>query len=241
MPASPNELKRHVQPALAVDLALLTIVDGVIEVLVQKRLDGDKVGGTHALPGSIVRIDETLEQTVNRVLQSKAGLHEAFVEQLRTFSALDRDPRGRVVSVAYFALVPPETFKKAARKQHGLDTAVVQHLGTNEEGPAAQLRDRNDQPMQLAFDHSLIVATTLQRLRGKLDYTGVGFELLPHRFTLRELQEIHETILGHTLTKPAFRKKMIDRGFVRPTGKREKGKAFRPAELYERTNKESES
>lgn len=234
MPATAKDLEKHDQPAIAVDLVLMTIEDGQIRVLVQKRKDAAKVGGDWALPGTIVRIDETLEQCVHRVLADKAGLGDAFVEQLQTFGALERDPRGRVIAIAYYALTPAEHFERALRKQADLRAFTVQYLGCDAEGPVACLRDGKEKALSMAFDHARILGTTIHRLRGKLDYTPVGLELLPARFTLRDLQEIHETILGTTFAKPAFRRKMLDKGFIRATGKRERGKAFRPAELYER-------
>ena len=234
MPATARDIRQHDQPALAVDLVIMTIEKGLILTLLQKREDAGRVGGSHGLPGSILQIDETLDQCVHRILRTKTGIDDAFFEQLRTFGALERDPRGRVVSVAYFALVPHEIFHRAVKSHHSLEAGVVQYLGLDDEGPAAAIRTLKDIPIRMAFDHGRIIATTIQRLRGKLDYSGVGFELLPAQFTLRDLQDIHETLLAETLSKPAFRKKMRDRGLVRPTGKRERGKAFRPAELYER-------
>lgn len=236
MPATPHDFRRHEQPALAVDIALVSIVEGALKVLVQKRTDAARVKGDWALPGGIVRIDETLEDTVRRVLAEKTGLKDVFVEQLQTFSQVDRDPRGRVVSVAYYALTPAEIFLAAARRKGDLAAADLHYLGEDARGPIAQLRDRTGHIMSLAFDHARIAGTVVHRLRGKLDYSAVGLELLPPRFTLRDLQTIHETLLGTALNKPAFRRKLLDRGLVRPTGKHETGKAFRPAELYERAN-----
>lgn len=153
---------------------------------------------------------------------------------MRTFSALERDPRDRVVSIAYFALVPHEMFHRAVKSHHSLKAGVVQFLGLDDEGPAAAIRTLKNVSIRMALNHGRIIATTVQRLRDKLDYSGVGVELLPAQLTLRDLQDIHETILAEALSKPAFRKRMRDRSLVRPTGKRDRGKAFRPAELYER-------
>lgn len=234
MPASAKDIRRHDQPALAVDLVLLTVHDGQVKVLTQKRNDQKQAGGDWCLPGTIVRIDETLEQSAHRVLREKVGLRDAFIEQLQAFSDLDRDPRGRVVSVAFIALVPWKELTAKSPSDTKLQT--VQYLGQGDTGPFAKVRDGQSRIQQMAFDHSRILGVAIQRIRGKLDYTSVGLELLPQRFTLRDLQEIHEAFLEAKLSKPAFRRKVRDRGLVRPTGKYESGKAFRPAELYERNN-----
>jgi 8-oxo-dGTP diphosphatase len=219
-------LEHFPRPTVAVDLVLMTVRGGVLEALVVQR--GDTSGW--ALPGGIVRIDESLEATVSRVLDEKVGLGGAFVEQLYTFGRPDRDPRGRVISVAHYALVPAQALEAAvgARDQVALGRTVFQANGE------AGVLLAAGQPTRLAFDHSEILAVAVQRLRGKLDYTAVGLELLPEKFPLRDLQAVHEAILGHALTKPAFRRKMLDRGIVKPTGELESGGAFRPAELYRR-------
>jgi ADP-ribose pyrophosphatase YjhB (NUDIX family) len=232
MPATPRDIRVNTQPALATDLVLMTIRDRQIMVLVQKRHDARQVGGDWALPGTIVRLNETLEQAVQRVLHEKAGLREAFFEQLQTFSALDRDPRGRVVTVAYYALVPEAELTN--RMPSDTRLFPVQYLGIDENGPLTKLQTKAGKTLTYAFDHARIVGAAIARLRAKLDYTTVGLELLPRRFTLRDLQGIHETILETKLTKPAFRRKILDRKHVKPTGRYETGRAFRPAELYER-------
>lgn len=236
MPANAKDFERHAQPAVAIDLVLMTIEEGVMRVLVQRRKDATAVGGDWALPGTIVHLDETLDQCVHRILREKLGLHDAYVEQLQTFGALDRDPRGRVIAIAYFALTPPEAFDAVLARTRDVTAQTVQYLGPDAEGPLACLRDAKDRRLTLAFDHARIIGTAVHRLRGKLDYTAVGLELLPPHFTLRDLQEIHEAILGARFTKPAFRRKMLDRGLIRATGRRERGKAFRPAELFERAD-----
>ncbi len=234
MTATARDLRRHDQPALAVDLVLLTVKDREVRLMVQRRRDAGRVRGDWALPGTILRIDETLEQAAHRVLTEKAGLGDAFVEQLQTFGAVERDPRGRVVTVAYYALTPPEIFDRAIRRDGALRDVTVQYLGMDADGPLACPRDERGKAMCMAFDHARIVGAAIARLRGKLDYTAIGLELLPARFTLRDLHAIHETLLGTRLAKPAFRRKMLNRGLIRKTGERERGWAFRPAALYER-------
>jgi 8-oxo-dGTP diphosphatase len=198
------------------------------------RRDEPPSAGEWALPGGFVHIDESIEQTVQRVLRDKARLPSAFVEQLYTFGAPARDPRGRVISVAHYALVAHERLAAALTVSGDLALAQVITPWTGEEGGASTIRLEAGVTSPLPFDHNEILGAAVKRLRGKLDYTAVGLELLPDRFPLRALQVVHEAILGHPLTKPAFRRKMLDRGYLKPTGEREAAGAFRPAELYRR-------
>jgi len=216
--ASQSALSAFDRPSVTVDLVMLTVVDGALSVLVIRRDEAPALG-EWALPGGFVHIDESIEQAVQRVLRYKARLPGAFVEQLYTFGAVDRDPRGRVISVAHYALVPHERLEAALAAAPDLALARVK--------------------TPLPFDHAEIVGLAVKRLRGKLDYTAVGLELLPDRFPLRALQAVHEAILGHSLTKPAFRRKMLDRGYLEATGEREAAGAFRPAELYRRAESHS--
>lgn len=234
MPETETKLTDYAQPAIAVDLALLTIIDGTLQVLLIRRDDAEKVGGEWALPGGFIHIDKTIDETVERVLRAKAGVQSAYLEQLGTFGALNRDPRGRVLSIAYFGLAPAKLLGKAMDANDDLMLARMNVPWAGEEGGPIDLSDQHQAELALAFDHVEILGQAVKRLRGKLDYTAVGFELLPKRFTLRDLQKIHETILDRKLLTPPFRRKMLDRGWVRPTGQRETGSAYRPAELYER-------
>ena len=226
------------KPAVAIDLALVTVTKAVLKVLVMQRDDATSVGGNWALPGGFVHIDESLEDTVSRVLSEKANTANAYLEQLGTFGALHRDPRGRVISVAYFALTPADQLETALSGKKELQLAEIDVPWDGETGGSVDVIDDAGRSLDLAFDHADILGQVVKRLRGKLDYTAVGFELLAEKFTLREAQEIHEAILGRPLTKPAFRRKLLDRGLIRPTGEREAPSAFRPAELYERIRSE---
>lgn len=223
------------RPSLTVDLVLLTVADGALSVLVIRRGEPPSAG-EWALPGGFVHIDESIDQTAQRVLRDKARLPGAFVEQLYTFGAVDRDPRGRVISVAHFALVAHERLAAAMETSHDLALAQVVTLWSDEEGGASSIRLETGETPSLPFDHRDILGLAVKRLRGKLDYTAVGLELLPELFPLRALQAVHEAILGHPLTKPAFRRKMLDRGYLQATGEREAPGAFRPAELYRRAD-----
>jgi 8-oxo-dGTP diphosphatase len=166
------------------------------------------------------------------VLAEKAHMADAYVEQLYTFGAVARDPRMRIISVAHFALLPADRFADALKAAPGLALAEIAVPWQGEAGGAVEVRLAEGGPLMLAFDHGDMLGLAMRRLRGKLDYSGIAFALLPERFTLRALQDVHEAILGTRLNKPAFRRRMLDRGWLEPTGERETGASFRPAELY---------
>lgn len=212
------------RPAVTVDLVLMTVRERVLQVLLIQR-DEEPFQGKWALPGTFVRIDETLDEAAQRVLREKAGLAPAFLEQLYTFGAVHRDPRMRIITVAYFALMPFSILASVENDERS--------LGTIRKGDGnVTVLDFSGNPVDLPFDHAEILTTAVERLRAKLDWSDVAFALLPDEFTLRELQEVHEVIRGRALNKPAFRKRMLDSGRLEPTGRREAGLAFRPAELY---------
>lgn len=224
--------RAYERPSLAVDLVLLSVFDSHLKVLLMRR-EEHPARGKWALPGGFVGIREDLETAANRVLHDKARLADIYLEQLYTFGSVERDPRTRVVSVAYFALLPAARFERALWSQENLVLADLTTRWSGETGGPAEARGPDGVAMPLAFDHSEILGTAVKRLRGKLDYSAIGFELLPRQFTLRQLQEIHEAIRGETLNKPAFRRRMLDTGRLKATGRYEQGKQFRPAELYE--------
>ncbi|WAJ30351.1 NUDIX hydrolase [Antarcticirhabdus aurantiaca] len=216
------------RPSITVDLVLLSIRGGRPSVLLMRRTAPPQAD-RWALPGGFVGIDEDLEAAAARVARDKAGIEGARLEQLYTFGAVDRDPRMRIVTVAYLGLMEEGAFEDALRDTPDRLGAVLE-IGPTGEGFAA--RSPRGEALPLAFDHAEILAAALMRLRGKLDWSDVGFSLLPERFTLRQLQEVHEAILGTSLNKPAFRRRMLDKGWIAPTGAREEGASFRPAELF---------
>jgi 8-oxo-dGTP diphosphatase len=230
MEVSLSELDRHPHPHLAVDVALLTLHEGTLQVLLLRR-DEAPFAGTAALPGGFVRRGESLVDAVARVLADKCGLRDVFVEQLFTFGDVDRDPRGRVVSVAYYALVPAQTLVPAIAGR-GLLLRPLSVPWHDTEGGPVQVLDENDHPLPLAFDHDHILGTTVQRLRGKIDYAPVGFELLPRQFTLLDLLEVHQAVLGRELNKDSFRRRLLASGLLLATGRQRAGAAHRPAALY---------
>ena len=216
---------------VAIDLAILTVIDGDLRVLLLRRPD-DHVSGW-AMPGGFVDAESGLEETVQRILVAKTGVREAHFEQLATYGAVDRDPRGRVISIVYLALCPQDRLQAAVAEgpDHVLAHLVTEWTG--EEGGPATLTDGAHRSLQMAFDHADILGDLVKRLRGKLDYSLIAFGLLPRRFTLRDVQTVHEAILGHSLAKPAFRRKLLGRNILRATGQYEPAGAHRPAELYE--------
>ena len=219
------------RPSLAVDLVLLTVSDGTLAALLQQRQDHPHKGDW-SLPGSFVGIDEGLDDAARRVLATKAGIDTAYLEQLYTFGAPSRDPRMRIITIAYFALLPAEMLAAAVRDRSDLAIIPLDVPWPGEQGGPVTARRAGQEPLPLAFDHAEILGHAVKRLRGKLDYSRVAFALLPPLFTLRALQDVHEAILGTTFGKPAFRRRMLDKGWIEGTGERETGASSRPAELY---------
>lgn len=204
-------------PAVAADVAVFTVVDGALQVLLVRVRHG-AFAGRWALPGGRVRPDESLDAAAARLLAESTGLGEVYLEQLYTFGQPERDPHGRVVSVAYVALIP---HGGRFRPVDGNVPAVFADVHWR---PVAALTP-------LAYDHETVVATGLARLRAKLAYTNLVYTLLPPAFTLGELQAMYEAVLGRRLDRRNFRKKMLALGLLRPLGRQRRG-AHRPAALY---------
>lgn len=217
-------------PSLSVDVALLTADQhGLRAVLIRRNEHPDL--NKWSLPGGFVAIQESLDEAAQRVLRTKVSVDGIFLEQLYTFGRVDRDPRTRVITVAYYALV--DAAQLAGINGSGdirLATLIVPWSG--EKGGKVQAADTKGKKLPIAFDHDEILGVVVQRLRGKLDYAPIGFELLPDRFTLRRLQSIHETILDKRLNKDSFRRRMLATGLLKATGELEKDVGHRPAELY---------
>lgn len=225
----PNAFER---PSVTIDLVLMTVRAGKLSVLLQQR-DDHPFKDHWALPGGFVGIDEGLDEAALRVLRTKAALPTlGWLEQLFTFGAPGRDPRMRVITVAYFALIPLAVLDVALQSRADLHLVNLDIPWTGENGGPISARSTDGGDMALAFDHATILGTAVARLRGKLDYSPIAFALLPELFTLRDLQDVHEAILGTQLNKPAFRRRMLDKGWIEGTGAREEGAAYRPAELY---------
>lgn len=197
---------------VAVDLVLFTIQSGTLKLLLVKR-KVEPFSGQHALPGGFVLPQEDLDGAALRELEEETGVRDVYLEQLYTFGDPKRDPRGRIISVSYFALI------SADRPLHaGSDAAEADWW------PVQQLPP-------LAFDHQGIVTYALERLRNKLEYTTVGFQLLHEKFTLPELQIVYETILEKKLDKRNFRRKISQLKILKPL-KEFRRAGRRPAQLF---------
>jgi 8-oxo-dGTP diphosphatase len=212
--------------SVAVDVVLFGIVRDALHVLLVRR-DGFPFRGAYALPGGFVAPVESLDAAAARILSAKAKLSGIFLEQLYTFGEPDRDPRTRVVGIAYYALVDEARFTSTAAPPEAIFGTVV-----SDPGGRIRLLDEDDRTLDLAFDHNDIVALAVARIRGKLDYAPIGFELLPERFTLLELQRVHERIAGRSFNKDSFRRKVLASGLIAPTGASQVAAAHRPAALY---------
>ena len=202
------------RPALTVDCAVFGYDERELEVLLIQR-DKSPFEGRWALPGGFVQMGEPLEEAARRELEEETGVGKVFLEQLYTFGEVDRDPRERVVSVAYYALVRLSDHRiRAATDARNAAWFAVSEVPT------------------LAFDHERILEMALARLKGKVRYQPIGFELLPQKFTLTELQRLYESVLETTLDKRNFRKKILGLGLLDELDEIQQDVAHRAARLY---------
>jgi len=199
---------------VAVDIVIFTIQSGELRVLLVKRGIPPFVD-QFAIPGGFVLDNESLDEAALRELKEETGVTDVYLEQLYSFGDPARDPRGRVISVSYFALIAADRSPLIP----GTDAAEASWWPVRKLPP-------------LAFDHAKILAYSIERLRNKLEYTTVGFQLLPDRFSLSELQAVYEAILGKKLDKRNFRRKLALLKILRPTRQWRRG-GRRPARLYE--------
>jgi 8-oxo-dGTP diphosphatase len=200
--------------ALTVDCVVFGFDDAELKVLLIER-GQEPFKGKWALPGGFVRVEETLDDAARRELAEETGLQNVFLEQLYTFGTVARDPRERVVSVAYYALVKLSDHKAKA----ATDAANAEWF------PISKLPS-------LAFDHAEIAGKALARLHGKVRYEPIGFELLPPKFTLSQLQHLYEAIVGTELDKRNFRKKVLGFGLLTPLNETRMTGRHRPAQLF---------
>ena len=205
---------KFARPALTVDCVVFGLDDEDLKVLLIER-DLPPFEGQWALPGGFVRVDESLDDAALRELREETGLKKVFLEQLYTVGDLDRDPRERVVTVTYYALVrlSSHKVKAATDARQALWFAI-------------------DDVPKLAFDHQKIMTMAHERLRGKVRYQPIGFELLPQKFTLRQLQHLYEVILDRELDKRNFRKKILGMEILEELDELETDVAHRAARLY---------
>lgn len=199
---------------LAVDAAIFTVKDGVFMTLLI-QMKKAPYEGRWAFPGGLLEDDERAAAAAERILASATGVQDAYLEQLGTFDDPARDPFGRVVSVAYFALLP----------WVGAELRTSEKYADVRWWPVAKLPP-------LAYDHANVAKHALERIRAKLGYTNVAWSLLPKTFALADLQDVYEAILGEQLDKRNFRKKALASGILAPTGAYETGAAHRPAGLF---------
>lgn len=202
------------RPAVSVDCVIFGFEKNQLKLLLTKRAIEPYLG-KWAFPGGFIQEDETADECALRKLSEEAGLSNIFLEQLYTFSELNRDPRGRVISVAYFALVKPTEYILEA----GLDIDAVQWFNLKEVA-------------DLAFDHQQILSVAVERLKGKIRYQPIGFELLPTQFTLPELHNLYETVLQRSIDRGNFRKKMLSMGLLMDHSDMQKDRHARAAKIY---------
>lgn len=199
---------------LSVDCVVFGFENNKLEVLLIKR-KGNPKKGNWALPGGFVLKTETLDEAAVRILDETSNVKNIYLEQIHAFSKIDRFPLRRVISVAYFALIDPE---KHSLKP-GIDTTDVQWFPVNEK-------------IDFPFDHYEIFERALKQLRQRVKIKPIGFELLPKKFSLTQLQSLYECILGETLDKRNFRKKILGLKMLIPLNDYQKGVAHRAARLY---------
>jgi len=220
-PASTDEAKAHnydpskyERPSVTVDVIMMSLRQGDLQVLLIKRRSWP-FEGMWAIPGGFVNPDESLEMAAKRELREETAVEDVYLEQLSTFGDPGRDPRTRVITVVYFALLDSVRLQVRAAD----DAAEVDWFSVYQLPP-------------LAFDHAKILDYALERLRGKLQYTTIAFNLLSEQFTLRELQRVYEIILHHHMDKRNFRKKILASGILEDTGTKKMEGTHRPARLY---------
>lgn len=223
----PSEFFR---PSVTVDTVLLKLEGDDLRVAVVRRPD-PPFEGLWALPGGFVSKNEDLPAAAERVLMNKAGVRNVYLEQLQTFGDPRRDPRTRVISVAYFALIE-ETTKHTLRLGENAQFAKISILWEGETGGPVKLVNSTGSEIELAFDHAEIIGVAIKRLRGQLPYMPIAYELLPPTFTLLELQHVHEVILGRHLNKDSFRRTALASGELERTSRMQAGVDHRPAALY---------
>jgi 8-oxo-dGTP diphosphatase len=204
--------REQVLAEVSTDVVIFTMRGDRLCVLLVRR-EREPFGNLWSLPGGMVGADEPLDAAARRMLAAKTGVTGVFLEQLFTFGGITRDPRGRVVSVAYYALVPPD------------------RMPSVRDVPNVAWQDVGSLPT-LAFDHADIITMARRRLAAKLDYSTIALQLMPEKFTLSELQSVYECILGETLDKRNFRKRLQGLGCLEPTGERHCGGKHRPAMLF---------
>ncbi|MBX2861808.1 MAG: NUDIX hydrolase [Vampirovibrio sp.] len=207
-------LSEYEIPLVTVDIVVFTIQDDRLKALLIQRKQEPFIH-MWAIPGGFIHEGETLEEAAGARLQEETNVHDIFLEQLYAFGKPGRDPRARVITVAYYALVSSSSLKLEAH-------ANAENIGWH---CITELPD-------LAFDHRRIVDYALSRLKTRLESTPIAFQLLPEKFTLTELQRVYELILEKKIDKRNFRKKIISSGILKDVGETKMEGYHRPAQLY---------
>ncbi len=213
------DARKYKFAVIAADVVIFTVAEDELKVLLIK-MKKKPFNGTWASPGGLVKSNEPVDVAAKRHLAEKTGVKNVYLEQLYTFGKIDRDPFGRVVSVAYMALIPMDNIK----------------LKTTEEYEDIKWFDVKKLP-HLAYDHKEIIDYAISRLRAKLGYTNIAHALLPKKFTLGELQKVYETILARKLDKRNFRKKIVKLSMLKRLREKKLGIPNRPAELFRFSNR----
>ena len=214
-----SHIKDFISIALTVDNIIFGFDEGDLKVLLIKRTKNpDK--GAWSLPGNFVKQEERLEAAAVRVLEEMTGLQNVYLEQVKAFSHPNRHPMGRVITIAYYSLIKIENYKISADVTTKWE--VVSKVG------------------KLPFDHNEILDACFDLLKAKVRHRPIGFELLPPKFTLTELQHLYEAILNRPLDKRNFRKKILAMKLLEDLKQTQKGVAHRPAKLYRFNKKKYE-
>ncbi len=208
------------KPSVAVDVLIFTIEEDTLKVVMVER-EEFPYKGCLALPGVFVGIDESLEDAVKRGVQVETGLTDIYFEQLYTWGEVKRDPRMRIISVSYMALVSIEQL--CAKSANG---KICEYLYPVEDMLASD--------KELAFDHKDIIAYARNRIKNKVDYSDIAFNFMPEKFTLPGLQKVYEILLDKPLYKANFRKKISP--MVLETNESTSGDAHRPSKYYVKNN-----
>ncbi|EFO79980.1 NUDIX hydrolase [Oscillochloris trichoides DG-6] len=212
--AATYDASRYDRPSVTVDVVIFTLIERELHVLLVQRRHWP-YEGCWAIPGGFINMDESLEQAARRELEEETGVRDLYIEQLFTFGDVGRDPRTRVISVAYIAIVRFD----------------AQKLRVSEESHDVRWFPVSAMPRNLAFDHEQILAYAISRLRSKLEYTTLAFQLLPELFSILELKHIYEQILGEKLDKGNFYRKIKEAGLLEETNQMREGRG-RPTRLW---------
>ena len=210
-----ESLKKYPKPSVTVDCVIFGYSNDQISVLLLNRKE-EPFANTWTLPGGFLRLEETFVEAAQRVLSNKTGINDVFLEQLCSFDAPNRDPRGRVLSVAYFALVNPAKFE------------IIAGSAAND----VQWFDWKSCP-DLGFDHAEILQVAINRLKSKILWQPIGFELLDAQFSMSELQTLYETIEETKFDRRNFYKRIMEFDILNKVGIRKDGGRKRPADLFE--------